>query len=60
MKLKKQKLEKNVQYKENKFEDHKNCLEVIQLENEIIYLNNNKIDVRSLKENHKEFIKRIK
>ena len=39
-----------------KFEDYKNCLEAIQLENEINLLEK-KIDVDSLKEDHKEFIK---
>ena len=33
------------------------CLEAIQLDNEIIYLEKNEISVASLKKDHKEFIK---
>ena len=36
-----------------KFEDYKHWLEVTQLENKIIHLTN-KVDVKSLMENHKE------
>ena len=42
-----------------KFEDYKNCLEAAQIGNEINHLEKNKIDVDSLKEDHKEFIKTI-
>ena len=35
------------------FEDYENYLQASELENEIIYLNNNKTDVRSLVENYK-------
>ena len=38
----------------------KSCLEAIQLENKINYLEKNKIDIDSIKENHKEFIKNNK
>ena len=40
-----------------KFKDNKNCQVAHQLENDIIYLENNKDDVDKLKENHKEFLK---
>ena len=40
-----------------KFEDFKNCLEASQLENKISHLEKSKIDVDSLEEDHKEFIK---
>ena len=33
-----------------KFQDYKNCLEVVQIENKINHLEKNKIDVASLKE----------
>ena len=36
-----------------KFEDYKSCLEANQLENKINHLEKNKIDVDSLKNNHK-------
>ena len=39
------------------FEDYKDCLEAIQLENEINYLEKNKPDMDSLRENHKELLK---
>ena len=39
------------------FEIYKNCLEATQLENNIKYLEENKIDIDNIKENHKEFIK---
>ena len=39
------------------FEDYKNYLEATQLENKINYLEKNKLDVDSLQENQKEFIK---
>ena len=43
-----------------KFEDYKNCLEATQLENKITYLEKNKVNVNSLKKNHKEFMKNNK
>ena len=47
-----------------KFEDHKNCLEVTQLENKINHLEKNQIDIDSLffcyKRQHKEFMKNNK
>ena len=46
--------------KKLKFEDYKNCLEAAQIENKINHLENSKINVHSLKEDHKEFIKNNK
>ena len=47
--------------KENlNFEDHKNCLEAAQIDKKINLLENIKIDVDGLKENHKELIKNKK
>ena len=43
--------------KKLKFENYKNCIETTHLENEINYLEKNKIDIDSIKENHKEFVK---
>ena len=43
-----------------KFEDSKNALEAGQIENIINHLEKNKIDVDSLKEDQKEFIKNRK
>ena len=40
-----------------KFENYKDCLEAIQLENEINYLRKNKPHMDSLRENHKELLK---
>ena len=40
-----------------KFQDYKNCLEAAQIGNKINHLEKNKIDVVSLKEDQKEFIK---
>ena len=40
-----------------KFEINKSCLEAIQRDNEIEYLEKNKFNVDSLKRNHKEFVK---
>ena len=40
-----------------KFQDHKKCLEVAQIENEINHPEKNKIEVDSLKQDKKEFIK---
>ena len=42
------------------FQDYKNCLERAQIENRIKHLEKNKIDVDSLKEEHKEFVKKNK
>ena len=41
------------------FEDDKNFLEANQLEKEINLLEKNKLDIISLRENHKELIKQI-
>ena len=41
-----------------KFEDYKNCLEAIPLENKTNHLKKNETDADSLKEDHKEFIKK--
>ena len=46
--------------KQLKFQDYKNCLEAAQSENKIKYLEKNKIDVDSLKEDKKELIKNNK
>ena len=43
-----------------KLENYKNCLELTQFENKINYLEKNKMDIDSIKENHKEFIKNNK
>ena len=43
-----------------KFESYKNYLEATQLDNEINYLEKNKIEIDSLKKGHKEFIKNDK
>ena len=40
-----------------KFEDYKNCLEATELENERNHPEKNKINIDSLKEQHKDFIK---
>ena len=42
-----------------KFQNYKNCLEAAQIENKIIHEEKNKVDVDSLKEDQKEFIKTI-
>ena len=42
-----------------KFENLKHCLEATQLENNISYIEKNKIDIDSIKKNHKEFIKNL-
>ena len=47
VKIKKQKAKK-------KIECYKNCLEAAQIENKINHLEKSKIDVDSLKEDHKE------
>ena len=43
-----------------KFEDYKHCLEVTKLENRIKQFEKNEVDVDSLQENLKEFIKNSK
>ena len=40
-----------------KFQDYENCLEAAQIENKINHLEKNKIEVDSLKEDQKEFLK---
>ena len=40
-----------------KFKDYKHCLEATHLENKINQLAKNKLNVDSVQENHKEFIK---
>ena len=42
-----------------KFQDYKNCLEAAQLERKINYLIKKEIDIDSLKEDQKEFLKII-
>ena len=46
--------------KKFKFEDYKNCLEAIQLDNKINDLQKSKIDKINVKENHNKFIKNYK
>ena len=41
-----------------KFEDYKNCLESVQIENEINNLEKNRNEVNIVKKDHKEFIKK--
>ena len=53
MKIQKQKAEKCVTKRRVKFEDYKNCLEAAQTEDKINHSEKNKIDVYSLKEDHK-------
>ena len=43
-----------------KFENYKNCLKAIQIENKINQLERNKIDIDSLKRYRKEFIRNNK
>ena len=43
-----------------KFKDYKHCLEATHLENKINQLAKNKLNVDSVQENHKEFIKNNK
>ena len=57
LKINKQKAKKSVIKRKLKFEDDKNCLEVTQLENKINHLEENKIDINSLRKDRKEFIK---
>ena len=57
MKIKKEKGTKKCVIKlKLKFEDYKHCLEATQFENKTNQLGKNKVDVNSLRENHKEFI----
>ena len=48
---------KNVIKRKRKFENYKNCLERTQLENEINHHEKNKINLGSVKKDHKEFLK---
>ena len=43
-----------------KFEDYKNCLESVQIENKISNLEKNRNEVNIVKKDHKEFIKNNK
>ena len=43
-----------------KFESYKNCLQATQLNNKINHLEKIKIDIDSLKKDHKEFIRKNK
>ena len=43
-----------------KFQDYKNCLNAAKIERKINYLRKEKIDVDSLKEDQKEFVKNNK
>ena len=61
VKIKKQKNGKKCVIKRKlNFENYKNCLEASHLENKINHLEKNEIDVKSLKKDHKEFIKNNK
>ena len=42
----------------HKFKDYKNCLKPTQLENKKIHIEKNKVNLESLKEDHKEFMKK--
>ena len=59
IKIKKRK-EQRVIKRKLKFQDHKNCLEVVQIERNIKYLEKKKINVDILKEDQKEFVKNNK
>ena len=59
VKIKKKKAQK-VQYKKLTFENYQNCLEATQLEDKMNYVEQNTIDIDSVKENHKEFIENSK
>ena len=48
MKIEKQKAQKIVSEKENKFENYKKCLEATQPDNKRKYLEKNKIDLDSI------------
>ena len=43
-----------------KFENYENCLEANQFENKINYLEKDKIEIDSMRKNHKGFIKNNK
>ena len=43
-----------------KFQDYKNCLEAAQIERKVNYLREKKIDVESLQEGQKGFVKNKK
>ena len=43
-----------------KFENYNNCLEATQLDNKIKYLEKSKINIDSIKKNHKKFIRNSK
>ena len=59
VKTKKQKKQKKcVTKRELKLEDYKSCLEPAQTERNINYLTKKKIDVDSIKEDQKEFVKK--
>ena len=46
--------------KKLKYENYKNCFEATQLDNKINHVEKNKIDIDSLKKDHKAFIKNNK
>ena len=59
IKIKKSKgTKKCVPKRKVKFEDYKHCLEAVPLENKINHSEKNNVNVNSLWENHKEFLKR--
>ena len=60
VKIKKQKTKKCVIKRKRKFEIYKNCIETSQLETKANHLEKNKIDLDSLKKDHKEFLKNNK
>ena len=49
---------KSVPKRKVEFQNDKNCLESAQIENKTNHFEKNKTDVESLKEDHKEFIKK--
>ena len=58
VKIKKAKgTKKCVKKRKLKFENYKNCFEATQLDNKVKYLEKNEINIDSLKNVHKEFIK---
>ena len=52
--------EKCVKKRNLKFENYKNCLEATQIEKKISYLGKNKINIDSVKKNHKQFMRKNK
>ena len=58
VKIKKQKAQRNVIYRELQFENYKNSLQETQLDHKINYLEQNEINEASLKEDHKEIRKK--